>query len=159
MSKLTGDQINAIIDTMLSKAEETINKLNQKEEDSFKLPKQIEEFIPSIIEYYWYTRKAQEIDEKYESILEELQIKDKLLYNPRNLYRLLPLDTSLKLDKNKPKDNIKTMQKFLKENMEKELIQYHYLDTKEIKRELILTGISSQFDIDKIINNISKYIK
>ena len=29
----------------------------------------------------------------------------------------------------------------------------------EIKRELILTGISSQFDIDKIINNISKYIK
>ena len=159
MSKLTGNQINAIIDTMLIKAEEKINKLNQKEEDSFKLPKQIEELIPLIIEYYWYTRKVQEISEKYESILEELQIQDKLPYNVRYLYRLLPTDTSLKLDKNKPKDNIKTMQKFLKENIEKVLIQYHYLDTKEIKRELILTGISSQFDIDKIINNISKYIK
>lgn len=159
MSKLTGNQINAIIDTMLIKAEEKINKLNQKEEDSFKLPKQIEELIPLIIEYYWYTRKVQEISEKYESILEELQIQDKLPYNVRYLYRLLPTDASLKLDKNKPKDNIKTMQKFLKENIEKVLIQYHYLDTKEIKRELILTGISSQFDIDKIINNISKYIK
>lgn len=159
MSKLTGNQINAIIDTMLIKAEEKINKLNQKEEDSFKLPKQIEELIPSIIEYYWYTRKAHEIKEKYESILKELQIQDKLPYNARYLYSLLPPNSSLKLDKNKPKDNIKIMQKFLKENMKKELIQYHYLDTKEIKRELILTGISSQFDINKIINNISKYIK
>ena len=159
MSKLTSNQINAIIDTMLIKAEEKINKLNQKEEDSFKLPKQIEELIPSIIEYYWCKYKEEEISEKYESILKELQITDKLPYDARYLYRLFSTDTSLKLDKNKPKDTIKTIQKFLKEKMAKELIQYHYLDTKEIKRELILTGISSQFDIDKIINNISKYIK
>ena len=159
MSKLTSNQINAIIDTMLIKAEEKINKLNQKEKDSFKLPEQIEKLIPSIIEYYWCKYKEEEISEKYESILKELLIKYKLPYDSYYLYRLLPTDTSLKLDKNKPKNNIKTMQKFLKENMEKELIQYHYLDTKEIKRELILTGISSQFDIDKIINNISKYIK
>lgn len=163
MSKLTPKEIRMITAQLKEKAEPEIKKLNQEEIQKFKLPKELNNFLPKILKYAKILKQEQELRKLGGNLQDEFtELRTILGNNKHNLnysaYYLSDISTRIS-DSNsktltkKDEESLKTF--FYSALNEK---QYEFNEAK-VERELVLAGISKDFDLEKILNNFKNYIQ
>lgn len=163
MSKLTPKEIRMITAQLKEKAEPEIKKLNQEEIQKFKLPKELNNFLPKILKYAKILKQEQELRKLENNLQDEFtELRTILGNNKHNLnysaYYLSDISTRIsdpnsKTLTKKDEESLKTF--FYSALNEK---QYEFNEAK-VERELVLAGISKDFDLEKILNNFKNYIQ
>lgn len=163
MSKLTPKEIRMITAQLKEKAEPEIKKLNQEEIQKFKLPKELNNFLPKILKYAKILKQEQELRKLGGNLQDEFtELRTILGNNKHNLnysaYYLSDISTRIsdpnsKTLTKKDEESLKTF--FYSALNEK---QYEFNEAK-VERELVLAGISKDFDLEKILNNFKNYIQ
>ena len=163
MSKLTPKEIRMITAQLKEKAEPEIKKLNQEEIQKFKLPKELNNFLPKILKYAQILKQKNELIKLEENLQNEFaELRTILGNNNHNLdysaYYLSDISTRIS------DPNSKTLTKKDKESLKAFFYsaldeKHHEFNEAKVERELVLAGISKDFDLEKILNNFKNYIQ
>ena len=163
MAKLSSKEIDAIIAKVQAKAKPELEKLDEADLKKYKLPKELEDFIPKIFKAAKLQAQQNEINEELQKLSNEYrEIKRNLDYKHINFGYMVNYlsDVFKQITNTKPT----TITKEDKETLRK-LFYYastgksHTFNSRKLEQELILAGITKDFDLEKLVNNFKNYIE
>lgn len=163
MAKLSTKEIDAIIAKVQAKAKPELEKLDEADLKKYKLPKELEDFIPKIFKAAKLQAQQKEINEELQKLSNEYrEIKRNLDDKHINFGYMVNYfsDVFNRITNTKPA----TITKEDKETLRK-LFYYastgksHTFNSRKLEQELILAGITKDFDLEKLVNNFKNYIE
>ena len=163
MAKLSTKEIAAIIAKVQAKAKPELEKLDEADLKKYELPKELEDFIPKIFKAAKLQAQQKEINEELQKLSNEYrEIKRNLDYKHINFGYMVNYlsDVFNQITNTKPA----TITKEDKETLRK-LFYYastgksHTFNSRKLEQELILAGITKDFDLEKLVNNFKNYIE